>query len=212
MESDTEWDFPTKWTTFYDLGKDLILEKRDSDIIESYLKLTHDGLIDACTLIEAKISLRKVVDPLKGKKKSHQTDDGIFILQTQKGFPVWNSENKFKDIDQLIIQDVKYVSKNGKYYVTVKNDGRIITNYNQNGLEGFLTEFYDYNSKIQNKYPPFYVIKRKSNSLIQVIDSKNQIFYEVGPFNCGDCILMCNDKGFLELIDSKGKVYWQNKK
>ena len=78
LESDIEWDFPTKWTTSYDFGKDLILEKGDSYIIESYLKLTHDGLIDAYALIEAKIPLMKVVDPLKGKKKSRQTDDGIF--------------------------------------------------------------------------------------------------------------------------------------
>ena len=79
LESNIEWGFPTKWTTSYDLGKDLKWEKGDSDIIESYLKLTRDGLIDACALVEAKISPGKVVDPLKGKK-SRQTDDGILIF------------------------------------------------------------------------------------------------------------------------------------
>ena len=44
LESKTEWGFHTKCTTSYDLGKDLKLEKGDSDIIESYLKLTHMGL------------------------------------------------------------------------------------------------------------------------------------------------------------------------
>ena len=43
LESETEWDFPTKWTTSYDLGKDLKLEKGDSNIIVSYLKLSRNG-------------------------------------------------------------------------------------------------------------------------------------------------------------------------
>ena len=70
--------FPTKWTTSYDLGKDLKLAKGDSDIINSYLKLTRNGLIDAYALVEAKIPFRKVVDRLKGKK-NRQTNDAIFI-------------------------------------------------------------------------------------------------------------------------------------
>ena len=76
MESDTEWGFSTRWTTSYDSGKELALEKGDFDITESFLKLTKNGLVDACALIEYKSPLEKMMDPKKGKKKGRVTEDG----------------------------------------------------------------------------------------------------------------------------------------
>ena len=141
---------------------------------------------------------------------SFLSDEGIFFVLTEKGFPVWNSGGKFNDVDQIMIQDYKYYSKNGKFFAFLENNGSLYTSLEPYVFESYFSHIYDYSPKHKIKYPPFYVIKKKNTSIIQVIDSKNQVFYEAGPFYCGDCTLICSDRGYLDLIDSKGKIYWSS--
>ena len=68
------------WTSSYDLGKELTLMKGDSEIVKSLINLSQPQLIDACALIEAKISLGSMMDPWKGKKKNHPSDSILLFL------------------------------------------------------------------------------------------------------------------------------------
>ena len=61
------------------MGKELIFEKGDSEVVESFMKLSQPRLIDACALVDSKIPLGIARDLVKGKKKIRPSDDGTFI-------------------------------------------------------------------------------------------------------------------------------------
>ncbi len=111
------------------------------------------------------------------------TEDANFILLDKNNNHIFNSQDKFKDVSQLLIQDIKFYSRSGKYYAIMQSDGALCTyEVGKNGNDKLITELFPDKMITESSTPPYYFVKKKNGGNLQIVDSKMKIFFDSGSF------------------------------
>ena len=135
------------------------------------------------------------------------SEEGNFILVDSKNYPVWDRDNKFINYENVIFQDVKVLSNNGKFYAILRNDSSFIA-YEDVKKQYDLTyeQIFEREDSDDRGVPPYYAVVH--NGYFKVIDSRNDILYQSDYFGnyCKPGSIQISNEGSITVVDCNGKI------
>lgn len=85
------------------------------------------------------------------------TEDGIFILVDSKNKPIYDSQNRYKPYNYILVQEYRIYSENSNYYALIQLDGGVCVY--SNGRDG----------KDSKEFYPYLVLNKKLFVLILLL-------------------------------------------
>ena len=138
------------------------------------------------------------------------TDDGELYLSDANWMPLYHSSGKYTYKNQFaLIQDYRYYSDNGKYYVQIQREGDIVLYEEKRGASNDkilwnTEEFDDFTG-------PFSLVI-EDNGNLKTIDGSGKTVWQTkkttkvpGPHK-----LKVTDDGKLQVLDGKNGIVWKN--
>ena len=135
------------------------------------------------------------------------SEEGNFVLVDSKNYPVWDKDNKFSNYENVIFQDVKVLSNNGKYFAILRNDSSFIS-YEEvkNSYNLIRDQIFEREDSDDRGVPPYYAVVQ--NGYFKVIDSRNDILYQSSYFGnyCKPGSIQISNECKITVVDCNGKI------
>lgn len=142
------------------------------------------------------------------------TEDGGLVVSDKNWKPLYDSTNRCNGYSVCLLQDYKYYSENGEYYVSIQQEGDILLYKERKGYPE--DEIIWNTDEPTEELGPFSLIIDNQGNL-KVISAKKNVVWEEedmtkkktgtpGPFK-----LNVTDNGILQVINGRNEVIWKNK-
>lgn len=137
------------------------------------------------------------------------TDDGYLYLSDTNWMPLMNSDKKLKNKEIILLQDYRFYSENGKYYVQIQRDGDIILYKEKPGEKN---DKIIWNTETLSKYQgPFSLVVEKNGNMA-IIDGKKESIWATGKTTKvpGPHKLHVSNNGVLQVLNGRKGVIWSS--
>ena len=138
------------------------------------------------------------------------TEEGELYLSDSQWKPLYDSKNWLQKKQFALLQEYRYYSNNGKYYVQVQREGDIILYEQKNGAEK--DKIVWNTNEFHTKTGPFILVIEASGNL-KVIDKEGKKVWETGKTTKipGPYSLRVTDDGVLQVLNGRKGIIWSSK-
>lgn len=137
------------------------------------------------------------------------TDSGDLLLSDSNWTPLYSSNSKYTSKQFVLLEEYRYYSENGKYYVQIQRDGDIMLYQEMNGSS---TDKVIWSTDNNVETGPFALVI-ESNGNMKILDGNWKSIWETkkttkvpGPHK-----LKVTNEGVLQVLDGRNGIIWKSK-
>lgn len=137
------------------------------------------------------------------------SDNGNLLLSDSNWTPLYSSDSRYTSRQFVLLEEYRYYSENGKYYVQVQRDGDIILYQEMNGRA---TDKIIWNTDNNDVTGPFSLVI-ESNGNMRILDGSWKSIWETGRTTKvpGPHKLKVTNEGALQVLDGRNGIIWKSK-